>query len=321
MIAQVSTTDPRQQRGTDTGVVFATGTGRCGTQFLARLLELEPDVAAFHERNPLGDSFHRYCVLNTLPVDQFGFIAEKRAGIAADLRESRVSFESSSYLALSCQLLFEQFRAKFILLTRRPDKVVNSYYKKGWFEHRLIRENPILAPGYQPEPQRAHHPFSRTIPRGPEAVAWDGYTRVGKIAWMWQMINRRVLEQFGHLPSANCRVVKLEDLSYPTYRELCDYMGFAPKVTRQQFDALSQARPNALHPTRGVHDWSDQESHEFESEVSELAERLGYPWRVAELRNVRGVASPVPNIAAAGSDARAKSSKPNGPIAGFCDRS
>ena len=42
-------------------VSFCVGTGRCGTTFLVKLAELEPDVAASHERLRLPATFHMFC--------------------------------------------------------------------------------------------------------------------------------------------------------------------------------------------------------------------------------------------------------------------
>lgn len=108
-------------------VTFAEGTGRCGTYFLQQVMEREVRVAASHERGVLNQAFRRYCQWYRLLVDPEGFLNKKEREIREDLAENSFSFEASSYLSLSIQELCGRLGAKFILLIRRPDRVVNSY--------------------------------------------------------------------------------------------------------------------------------------------------------------------------------------------------
>ena len=163
-------------------VVFAIGTGRCGTTFLAKAFAQEPNIASWHERHPMNDAFHRYCQWNKLAVDHGGFLATKRLGVEADWQQGKVSFESSAYLSLSILKLHEAFDAHFILLVRRPDQVVNSYLTKGWYQPALVRDDPNLPAGYQPHPSHPHHPFSRITPQGEMGKTWHQWSRVGQIA-------------------------------------------------------------------------------------------------------------------------------------------
>jgi hypothetical protein len=271
------------QRDAQGQVAFALGTGRCGTTFIYRVLALEPEVAAWHERHRFADAFHRYCQWYGLPVDHAGFLATKEVGIRDDLCTHAISFESSAYLSFDVLELYERFKARFLLLIRRPDLVVNSYVTKGWYTEPLHRNNVALAPGYQPDFKHAHHPFSRILPTGSEAEKWGHYTQVGKLAWYWRIVNAKVMDLFDQLPSTHWRIIRLEELSYSTYLSIADFIGFEPAVSEQQYSALVSERPNRVEPARAVQDWSEQEIAEFEAEVGGLAEKLGYVWRVGEL--------------------------------------
>lgn len=78
-------------------VGFVIGTGRCGTVFYAKLGEMEPHVAASHERFPLNETFHRYCKWYELPVDSEGFLQAKEREIREDLAHK--SFSREMFLA------------------------------------------------------------------------------------------------------------------------------------------------------------------------------------------------------------------------------
>jgi hypothetical protein len=270
-------------------VGFALGTGRCGTKFLAKVVDLEPQVAACHERNPLNETFHRYCKWYGLPVDHEGFLQTKADEITADLTYNQFSFESSAFLALSIQELYERFDARFILLVRSPEKVVNSYLQKGWYEKPIVRADPNLPPSYQ-ESRLFHHFLGRIIPSGDAFLAWNQLSRVGKLAWYWNTLNTRVLEQFQQIPTTHWRVVRLEDMSYAKYDELAQFLGFKSAVTPAAYATLTQKRPNAFSNVPQVTDWSKLEQQEFEAEVVTMADYFGYSYRVTQL--VQTVASP-----------------------------
>ncbi|MBN1841343.1 MAG: hypothetical protein JW883_03550 [Deltaproteobacteria bacterium] len=263
-------------------VGFAVGTGRCGTTFLSRVIELEPDVAHAHERNRLNESFHRYCKWYGLPVDDEGFLHTKGKEIEADLKEKIFSFEASAHLSLSVEELHSRFAAKFVLLVRSPEKVVNSYLRKGWYREPIFRSNLHQALGYQ-ECDRFQHFLGRIVPSGEAFKIWTEMTRVGKLSWFWNVLNERVLQQFAAIPESQWRVVKLEELSYRTYLDIAAFLGFESRMGAEAYENVARARPNALPGGRSITDWTEAEKREFEMSVAPMAGRLGYEFRVDTL--------------------------------------
>ena len=265
-------------------VGFAIGTGRCGTVFLHQLMEKEPEVASSHERNPENEAFQRYCKWHRLPVDDEGFLATKEKEILADLEHHAYSFEASPYLSLSVKELYARFGARFLFLIRRPDGVVTSFVHKGFYRKPYSVKNLDLAAGYQDQsPEHFFTYFARISPRGDFFPTWNGLTQVGKVAWFWKAYNERALEVIEELPRESYRVVRIEDLDYPKYQELSQFLGFTAKVTQAEFDDLRLSRPHAFWRKRGVDQWSEQEMREFESQVGDLAERFGYQHRCIHL--------------------------------------
>jgi len=265
-------------------VGFAIGTGRCGTLFLHQLMEKEPDIASSHERNPENEAFHRYCKWHRLPVDDEGFLATKEKEILVDLEHHPYSFEASPYLALSVKELYARFGARFLFLIRRPDGVVTSFVHKGFYRKPYSVKDLELAAGYQDQsPEHFFTYFARISPRGSFFRTWNDMTQVGKVAWFWKAYNERALEAIEELPRESYRVVRIEDLDYPKYRELSQFLGFNTKVTQVDFDDLRLSRPHAFWRKRSVDQWTGQEMHEFESQVAGLAERFGYQHRRTNL--------------------------------------
>lgn len=265
-------------------VGFAIGTGRCGTLFLYQLFEREPQVASSHERNPDNETFHRYCKWHDLPVDHEGFLATKAQEIESDLSAHAYSFEASPYLSLSVKELHERFGAKFVLLVRRPDRVVTSFVHKGFYRRPYAVRDVSLATGYQDQsPERLHTFFARIAPRGEFFRTWNDMTPVGKVAWFWRAWNERTLELLAGLPEDSYRVVRIEDFDYAKYLEIGRFLGCDPQVTAAEFDALSESKPHAFWRKRNVDQWSEQEIREFENQVGELARHFDYEYRIALL--------------------------------------
>lgn len=263
-------------------VGYAVGTGRCGTNFLAKVIKHEPGVASTHERNALNETFHRYCKWNSLPVDYKGFLQAKKREIELDLKDKTFSFESSAHLSLSLQELYQAFDAKFVFIVRSPEKVVNSYYRKGFYNRDIYRQDVDLALGYQQE-KYFHHFLGRIVPNGVEFDTWNKMGRVGKIAWYWKTINEEVLRQFETIPEDNWLIVKLEDFDYQKYVQVTEFLGIKSVMTQHKYEKISGRRPNSLPNIPNISKWNEQDIDEFEKEVASISELFGYAYKISEI--------------------------------------
>lgn len=265
-------------------VGFCVGTGRCGTTFLAQLAEREPEVAAAHERERLGATFHMFCKWHGIRIDSEGFLRNKEEEIRGDLARRRFSFESSALLSHSLEELFERFQARFLLLVRRPDETVASFAVRGWFVKTPVRQDPHLPPSY-PGGEEARHFLGRNIPHGAEFERWSRLTQIGRLAWFWQARNSAILDQFRRLPATHCRIERLEDLDHGRYQEIAGFFGWQSQLDPETFTTLARTRPNAgPNPPRRFTEWNPTEIAEFEAEVGPLATALGYEYRIEALR-------------------------------------
>lgn len=263
-------------------VGFAIGTGRCGTTFLAKALKLEQEVASVHERNRLNETFHRYCKWYQLPVDHEGFLHTKESEIRQDLHNKSFSFEASAYLSLSVVELYQRFGAKFILMVRSPERMINAYIRKGWYDSPMVRANSQLALGYQ-DVAEFHHFLGRIVPSGKKFQQWQQMNRIGKLAWYWNVMNASVLEQFEKIPETYWRVEKLEALNYKRYLEITQFLGFQSSLTQKAYNTLAKYRHNELPNVPTIDMWNAAEIAEFEIQVAPVAKKLGYEYRVDRL--------------------------------------
>ncbi|MBX2799928.1 MAG: sulfotransferase [Myxococcales bacterium] len=275
-------------------VMFCVGTGRCGTTFLSEVAGREPEVAASHERLRRAATFHLYCKWNGLQVDPEGFLVDREAAVREDLREHRVSFESSALLSHSIAELHARFDARFVMLVRRPDHTVASFAVRGWFLQPIARSDARLPPTLR-DAEEPRHFFGRNLPHGAEFDRWSALTQIGKLAWFWTARNRAIVEQLRHLPASHRCIVRLEDLDADRYRELARFGGWSSTVTDEAFAQLRGTKPNAgPNPPRLPATWTSEEAAQFEAEVGPLASALGYEHRVERL--VQGVDPRLPHV-------------------------
>jgi hypothetical protein len=245
---------------------------------------MEPCVASSHERNPLNEAFHRYCKWNNLPIDDEGFLNAKVEEVESDLKDHVFSFEASPHLSLSVQELYDRFDARFVLLLRRPDKVVTSFAHKGFYRRAYVKKDSKMVIGSQyPETEKFEYSLARIAPNGDEFLEWNQMTYVGKNAWFWSAYNKKIIELLSSIPDENYRVLKIEEFNYEQYRETAEFLGIEAKVKRKIFEDLSASKPHSFTKKRNIDVWSDSEIKEFESQVQDLATELKYEFRVERL--------------------------------------
>jgi hypothetical protein len=260
-------------------VGFAIGTGRCGTKFVHELMRRTKGVYSYHERHPLNDAFHRYCKWYGLSVDQRGFLSVKEEAIRGDLRNNRFSFESSAHLSLSIEELYDYFGAKFLFLVRSPQSVVSSYYQKGLYETPVLRDKPALAPGLQeanPLPSSLWQAWGRIVPTDEIGSRWSDLTQVGRLAWFWNALNQKVINTLENIPRSHFMIMKLEELSYGQYQNVMSFFRLDSNLTRAEFSAIAESRPNRIRKRKSTVQWTSKEVGEFEYYVKPMASFFDY---------------------------------------------
>lgn len=267
-------------------VSFCVGTGRCGTTFLVRVAEREPDVAASHERLRLPATFHMFCKWHGIPIDPEGFLLDRDAAVRDDLRTKKVSFEASALLSHSIAELHARFDARFLLLVRSPGATIASFAARGWFLAPIAWADPSVPPTIR-EGTEPRHFFGRNLPRGAEFARWSALSQVGKIAWFYQARIRGILDQLRALPADRRHIARLEDLDVERYREVARFLGWEARISRADYDALAASTPNAGPNAPIALDAAALA--DIASEVGSLAPALGYT-------HGHAIAGPLPAI-------------------------
>lgn len=257
--------------------LFIVGTGRCGTHFLEAVMRGNPAVVAKHTDGgtPLADSFIRYCAWNNIEVDLAGFREYRRSLIKNASASGKVYVESNAYLSLSVKNLADWYDARFILLVRKPQFVVNSHRLKGWYSSLSPYENEDIPIGIDPK-MRANHFFGRPVPSGSEYCRWSALTQVGKIAWWVNKLNLKTFSQFQELPQDSWHVMKVENFDYSSYEKVLELMEVEPHLSLRAFDKIVKSKPGKGKKNAGDSHWTETEKDEFLEETAWLRHSFGY---------------------------------------------
>jgi hypothetical protein len=209
---------------------FVTGTGRCGTTLIARLLSLGKHAKCEHEQY-----FRHHSMVSS-------YLSDNDADFAADIAKAfeparlqaaaqgHVLGVSSGHLYFAIPQLHKLYgdRCRFIALVRQPADFARSALARGFFDP----SHPKFCDQIRPHPN------------DPIAASWDRATPLERNLWYWRLVNGFIVDTFDRLPPHLCRVVRMEDINASLARDLCRFVGIAD-VTDQQIDELLGRRINA----------------------------------------------------------------------------
>ncbi|MDZ4699833.1 MAG: sulfotransferase [Rhodothermales bacterium] len=249
--------------------VFALSTGRTGTQTMASMLSLSPQVLAQHEPAPrlVRASYEAFM------DEQEGWM-ERWQPFALAVRddfvleasaEGRVYVESNNritYMAPAFAAAFPDSR--FIFSHRDPYQVIRSGMQRGAYQGGNMAWN-----------------FARIHPRtdDPAYAAWDSYSNLQREAWRWARINGYARAFFDTLPEERrldlpARAFFSNDMEI--YRKLFAFVG-VPCPDEGAIRAVTGKQLNAQAHFDGLDfEWTDALRAEVRPIVQPVAEALGY---------------------------------------------
>jgi hypothetical protein len=259
-----------------------TGTGRCGTMLVQRLLTLSGDTTCVHEQSvryaKLVDAGLAETPAALYPEldDPFGL------GIAEARSHGRSFGEASALMFLCVPELARRHgsRIRFVLLTRRAEDFVRSAVARGFFDptHKYALEH------------------ARPRPESDLGRRWRTASPVEKCLWYWQLVNGTVLTAFDALPSSQSVVQTIETFDSEACRRLYGFLGLSDFTSiRDQATALLERRINGT-PGLGaradanpwsvagalasVEAWPDRDREAYQMWAEPLMQRLYGPPRL-----------------------------------------
>lgn len=261
----------------NTRLFFVLACGRSGTNFLARLLNRDPNATVKHE--PVPEDFVFCSRYRDHPRKMRAYLEYRKRRILRLVCRCRRYGEVTPALSLCAPTLAEAFpRAQFIHLVRDGRAVVRSLMSRGAFQpHRY------LLPGFNPPPSKDD----------PLRDEWHTLSRFQKLCWQWVRRNESIRE-------AVDTFVTLEEL-------LSDYTYFRTNVTdplelhvsRETWHEATHRPTNTTKEYAIPHwsEWSAERVRQFQDICGELMDDFGYGTEPRWRRKCRETGAAVPREA------------------------
>ncbi len=188
-----------------------TGTGRCGTELFARLLSMSPSAECHHEKYFSHDAMLNFFTEGKNYSHLIKNVVGQIIPTIFDAQKRNVKLGVASGHAYFHLPVLEKIlpgRVKYILLTRKPDEFVRSALARGFFDETHQNYCNQISPHTNSEIGRQ----------------WQQMSAFEKCAWYWGMVNTEVLNFFEQIEQEKTRVVRIEDLSLDTVRNVCNFL-------------------------------------------------------------------------------------------------
>lgn len=272
-------------------LILIVSVGRSGTRWLAEIFNAHDRVKGSCETESYAEFFYRYVKWNRLPVDLSGVFNILAAKVLNDWQEADVSVIASPGLSIDLLDVCKNLEVdEIIWAVNNARFTVTSFYNKGWYKEQVCIQDPNLAIGLQPNfrqelkvPTRTIIPriktfysykrfFGRIIPRGDFFYTWKELTRVGKIAWYYNMHNLKIYEQLKTIDPNRIWIFRLEqaDQNYDYYLKMAKRFNLKPILTRNKFLGIKR---RVINPKENLQkEWELKECEEFEIYSKEFQE-------------------------------------------------
>lgn len=179
--------------------LFVLSTGRTGTQSLTHLLNLSPEITAFHEPEPLllEESLAAYPTLQSNPEAlQAVFLNGRRRLLQDATHRGRIYAEMSNRMTYFAPVIAQLLpNARFLHLYRHPADVVRSGMRRGWYDHHKLDR-------YRITPTAGD----------PAAAEWADWDPFSKICWYWSAVNDFATRFSNQISPDRFLAVRFEDL-------------------------------------------------------------------------------------------------------------
>jgi hypothetical protein len=223
---------------------FITGTGRCGTMLVSKLLSLGRNTQCDHEKSIIYTKIKQaYLTGEMEPLhEEIGTVIEPL--VKSHNRKGMIYGECSGLMYLVFEELYRRYgkRARFVLLVRHPEEFVRSALARGFFD-----------------PQHPHAlEHLRARPDTDMGKRWETASPFEKCLWYWNLVNGMLYNFFCCLPDNLWKIQQIEKLDVESSRELFEFLqvdGFNEKDVQEMLSVRINATPVAGHEG-DVNPWS-----------------------------------------------------------------
>lgn len=260
--------------------IFIVSTGRSGSQMLARVLGQHPGVLALHEPKPRlnTEAYLKWSGIREAEYTRYRLRDCRQDTISQINRDNGLTYvESSLFMSHFVSELDDMFDAKFVHLYRNPRNFALSAVRKGWYSKRertlkaqavaLLRRHLHMRIGNEWVDHKLSPPRSLSHP-------------LDKALWLWNEVNRTILDSFAGLPAEKTFSMQLENFDASVLRALHQFIGI--EINEALLESMVQTasrRPNRTRQHIKERDdlvWDPARDDALNALAGLTARRLGY---------------------------------------------
>lgn len=258
----------------NTDCVFVLSTGRTGTATLAELLDLSPEIEAYHEPPPnmikeRQSAFHEVA---SNPDKYVRIFVRARSGLIAQASlRNKMYAETSARLTFFAPVISQTCpNAKFIHLVRHPGAVVRSGMRRGWYDKNSRLNRYRIYPAHE----------------DPFFAEWEMSSAFEKICWYWNAYNTFALRFRTTIPAERSLLLKAEDLfegGMKTMRGLFDFLqvecpsqNYIEKILGEKMNRQVKGH----FPAFG--EWEESKYKRLHAIAGDTMAELGYSWKTGD---------------------------------------
>jgi acetyltransferase-like isoleucine patch superfamily enzyme len=250
---------------------FIVGTGRCGTNSIAKTLIQHPNIICWHEPNfqlvRLSPAFAHHRMTREAVQNALRFIYTKTSVFPTGFYG-----ESDQKLSNLIEILNELFpNAQFLWLIRNAPDTVDSMYSRGWYSD---RERRLIKFGYDEDPSEPWRKFyAENRPNGAQIgvmseVEWEGMPAFERNCWYWSYWNSLIEKQLLNIDKKRWMMIRLEEMG-SRMKEVNERLG----VADFEYTILQSNKAMKTHRLISVKDWGAVETEAYERWCGELMKK------------------------------------------------
>lgn len=210
--------------------IFILSTGRSGSKFVAELLNLSPNISAFHEPRPSLQYFSNFAYHHQREEKNLTNIvnAARMELLLEIFIKNKIYVESNQCLSFFAPVLAKLFKkSKFIHLIRHPGDFIRSAIRKGWHKNDSIWESGRV--------------------KMTDKKLWHRLDHIEKLAWVWNSTNKYIENFKQKIEKKRIIDIRIEDLSRSNEKiHLLWKFTKAQKINFQRVNELINLKINKL---------------------------------------------------------------------------
>jgi hypothetical protein len=252
--------------------VFFLSTGRCGTNWFARLLTHDKQLGVFHEPQPNLGAQGR-TVYETyrnkgfdLSTNEKGlireiFLAGREQYLRYSFKTQKRFVETNNHISFFAPAISELLpSALFVHVHRHPGEFVRSAVRRGFYSNDNKEDLKRILPAEGTDTDSV----------------WAGYDQLQKNAWLWNETNSFIEDFKDTIPEEKVITFNFNELTEESVMKLIDFTG--AKISNNKIKRALGRRSNIqkLGSFKSYGDWIAEDKAKLIKICGNLAEKYGY---------------------------------------------